>query len=73
MEHFFGSPIKKRLKYLIPFDGSPLTVTISLSDAQYRIACDAHRDSSVFGELDTSERYRVMNNATNFLPITQND
>ena len=33
--------IKKRLKYLVAFDSSPLTVTISPSDAQYGIACVA--------------------------------
>lgn len=66
----------KTIRLYTTFDGSPRTVTISLSDAQYRIACDAHRDGlevSVSGELDMSERYWVMNNVTNFLPIAQND
>ena len=66
----------KTIRLYTTFNGSPRTVTISLSDAQYRIACDAHRDGlevSVSGELDMSERYWVMNNVTNFLPITQND
>ena len=66
----------KTIRLYTTFDGSPRTVTISLSDAQYRIACDAHRDGlevSVSGELDMSERYWVMNNVTNFLPLTQGD
>lgn len=66
----------KTIRLYTTFNGSPRTVTISLSDAQYRIACDAHRDElevSVSGELDMSERYWVMNNVTNFLPLTQGD
>ncbi|HCJ59627.1 MAG TPA: hypothetical protein DHV95_02680 [Faecalibacterium sp.] len=66
----------KTIRLYTTFNGSPRTVTISLSDAQYRIACDAHRDGlevSVSGELDMSERYWVMNNVTNFLPLTQGD
>ena len=66
----------KTIRLYTTFDGSPRTVTISLSDAQYRIACDAHRDGlevSVSGELDMSERYWVMNNVTNFSPITQRE
>ena len=66
----------KTIRLYTTFDGSPRTVTISLSDAQYRIACDAHRDGlevSVSGELDMSERYWVMNNVTNFSPIIQRE
>ena len=66
----------KTIRLYTTVNGSPRTVTISLSDAQYRIACDAHRDGlevSVSGELDMSERYWVMNNVTNFLPLTQGD
>ena len=66
----------KTIRLYTTFDGSPRTVTISLTDAQYRIACDAHRDElevSVSGELDMSERYWVMNNVTGFSPITEED
>ena len=57
------------------YDGTSRTVTIALSDEQYRIACDAHRDGlevEVSGELDMSERYWVMRNVTHFSPVLQN-
>lgn len=57
------------IKLYTTFEGTPHTVTVILSDAQYRMACDAHRDGlivEVFGELDTSERYWTMENVTHF-------
>lgn len=66
----------KTIKLYTTFEGSSRTVTIVLSDDQYRMACDAHRDAlevSVSGELDMSERYWVMNNVTNFSSIRQNE
>lgn len=66
----------KTIRLYTTFEGESRTVTIVLSDEQYRIACNAHRDSlevSVSGELDMSERYWVMNNVTSFSPIHQNE
>lgn len=58
------------------FEGVSRTVTIVLSNEQYRIACDAHRDGlevEVSGELDMSERYWTMSNITAFSPILVSD
>lgn len=66
----------KTIRLYTTFEGASRTVTIVLSDEQYRIACNAHRDGlevSVSGELDMSERYWVMNNVTSFSPIHQNE
>ena len=57
------------------FEGVPHTVTMALSNEQYRIACDAHRDGievEVSGELDMSKRYWEMSNITDFSPISTN-
>lgn len=56
-------------------EGTARTVTMILSDEQYRIACDAHRDGlevEVYGELDMSGRYWEMTNITHFSPILEN-
>lgn len=66
----------KTIRLYTTFEGASRTVTIVLSDEQYRIACNAHRDGlevSVSGELDMSERYWVMNNVTSFSPIHQSE
>lgn len=66
----------KTIRLYTTFEDASRTVTIVLSDDQYRIACDAHRDGmliSVSGELDMSGKYWVMNNVTSFSPIHQNE
>ena len=66
----------KTIRLYTMFEGANRTVTISLSDEQYRIACDAHRDGlevEVSGELDMSERYWVMRNVTDFSAVSQNE
>lgn len=59
----------KTIRLYTTFEGCARTVTIDLSDDQYRIACDAHRDGlevEVSGELDTSERYWTMTQIRHF-------
>ncbi len=59
----------KTIRLYTNFEGYMRTVTIGLSDEQYRIACDAHRDGlevEVSGELDTSERLWTMGKITSF-------
>ncbi len=59
----------KTIRLYTGFEGYMRTVTIGLSDDQYRIACDAHRDGlevEVSGELDTSERLWTMSKITSF-------
>lgn len=59
----------QEIKLYTMFEDAPRTVTIILSDEQYRIACDAHRDGievEVSGELDMSDRYWIMKNITYF-------
>lgn len=66
----------KIIRLYTSFDGCSRTVTIDLSDDQYRIACDAHRDGlevEVSGELDTSERYWTMSKITYFALASQNE
>lgn len=66
----------KTIRLYTSFDGCSRTVTIDLSDDQYRIACDAHRDGlevEVSGELDTSERYWTMSKITHFAIANQNE
>lgn len=62
----------KTIRLYAMFEGTNRTVSISLSDQQYRIACDAHRDGlevEVSGELDMSGRYWMMRNVTNFSTV----
>lgn len=66
----------KTIRLYTMFEGTNRTVTISLSDEQYRIACDAHRDGlevEVSGELDMSERYWIMRNVTDFSAVPQSE
>lgn len=66
----------KTIRLYTVFEGLTRTVTISLSDEQYRAACDAHRDGlevEVSGELDMSERYWVMRNVTDFSLVSPNE
>lgn len=66
----------KTIRLYTMFEGANRTVTIFLSDEQYRVACDAHRDGlevKVSGELDMSERYWVMRVVTGFSPLLSNE
>lgn len=59
----------KTIRLYTNFEGHMRTVTIGLSDDQYRIACDAHRDGlevEVSGELDRSERLWTMSKIRSF-------
>lgn len=64
------------VKLYTTFNGTPRTVTVVLSTAQYRIACDAHRDGlevEISGELDMSKQHWVMTAVTHFVPLLQDD
>ena len=66
----------KTIRLYTSFEGCTRTVTIDLSDEQYRIACDAHRDGlevEVSGELDTSERYWTMSQIAHFALASQSE
>ena len=66
----------KTIRLYTSVDGCSRTVSIDLSDDQYRIACDAHRDGlevEVSGELDTSERYWTMSQITHFSLTSQDE
>ena len=56
------------------YEGKARTVSVFLSDEQYRLACDAHRDSlevQISGELDMSERHWIMSDVTDFSSILE--
>ena len=59
----------KTIKLCTPYEGNMRTVSMTLSDEQYRIACDAHKEGYevvVSGELDMSDRLWSMDNITDF-------
>lgn len=65
-----------KIKLYTTFNDAPRTVTIVLSNEQYCIACDAHRDGlevEVSGKLDMSERHWIMRGVTDFRPLSQDD
>lgn len=56
------------------YKGKARTVSVILSDEQYRLACDAHRDGlevQISGELNMSERHWIMSNVTDFSSILE--
>lgn len=60
---------EKTIRLFTRIDGQYRSVVIELSDEDYRVACDAHRDEQeveVAGELDMSNRNWVMTKINHF-------